>query len=116
MDYRGDIAELKVEDTLIGTGAEVKAGDTVAVHYTGMLIDGTVFDTSKRGPAPQPISFAIGVGQVIEGWDKGIVGMKEGGTRKLSIPPEMAYGERGAAPVIPPNASLIFEVELVEIQ
>ena len=113
-DYRGDITELKIEDTVVGTGQEVKAGDTILVHYTGTLIDGTVFDSSKR--RGEPISFGIGIGQVIQGWDQGIVGMKEGGTRVLRIPPEMGYGARGAGAAIPPNASLIFEVELIEIQ
>lgn len=113
-DYRGDITELKIEDTVVGTGQEVKAGDTILVHYTGSLIDGTVFDSSKR--RGEPISFGIGIGQVIQGWDQGIVGMKEGGTRVLSIPPELGYGARGAGASIPPNSSLIFEVELIEIQ
>lgn len=113
MDYRGTITELKIEDTVVGTGAEVKAGDTVLVHYTGKLIDGTVFDSSKtRGT---PIDFPIGVGRVIQGWDEGIVGMKEGGTRILSIPPEKAYGARPPGG-IPANASMVFEVELIEIQ
>lgn len=113
MDYRGDITELKIEDPVVGTGAEVKAGDTVLVHYTGKFIDGTVFDTSKK--RGQPISFPIGVGQVIAGWDQGIVGMKVGGTRVLQIPPELAYGARPPAG-LPANASMIFEVELIEIQ
>ena len=113
-DYRGDITELKIEDTTVGTGPEVKAGDSIVVHYTGSLIDGTVFDTSKKRGQPFPLD--IGVGQVIQGWDQGIIGMKAGGTRILSIPPEMGYGARGAGASIPPNASLIFEVELIEIQ
>lgn len=112
-DYRGDIAELQIEDTKVGTGQEVKAGDNIVVHYTGSTIDGKVFDSSKsRGPFP----LTIGVGQVIQGWDQGIIGMKEGGTRVLRIPPEMGYGARGAGAAIPPNASLIFEVELIEIE
>lgn len=113
MDYRGDINELKIEDIKVGSGTEVKAGDTVLVHYTGQTIDGKVFDSSKtRG---EPIAFPIGVGQVIQGWDQGLIGMKEGGVRKLSIPPEMGYGARGAGAAIPPNASLLFEVELIQV-
>ncbi len=113
-DYRGDVNELKIEDQVVGTGAEVKAGDTIEVHYTGKLLDGKVFDSSI--PRGQTASFAIGVGQVIEGWDVGLIGMKEGGKRTLTIPPEMGYGARGAGASIPPNASLIFEVELISIQ
>lgn len=104
----------QIEDLVTGTGPEAKAGDTVSVHYTGWLTDGTEFDSSlDRG---QPYVFTLGQGGVIEGWDKGLVGMKVGGTRKLTIPPEMAYGEQGSGGVIPPNATLLFEVELVSIQ
>jgi FKBP-type peptidyl-prolyl cis-trans isomerase FkpA len=113
-DYRGDVKELKIEDTVVGTGPEVKAGDTIEVHYTGKLLDGKVFDSSI--PRGQTASFGIGIGQVIEGWDKGLIGMKVGGTRVLTIPPEMGYGARGAGASIPPDASLIFEVQLVSIK
>jgi FKBP-type peptidyl-prolyl cis-trans isomerase len=98
---------------VVGTGAAAKAGDTVTVNYVGALPDGTVFDASaKHG---QPFSFTLGAGQVIAGWDQGLVGMKVGGKRKLIIPPDMAYGAQGAGGVIPPNATLLFEVELVKI-
>ena len=107
-------AELQIEDVKKGTGAEAKAGDTVVVHYTGTLLDGTKFDSSlDRG---QPFTFVLGNGDVIQGWDQGIVGMQAGGQRKLTIPPDLAYGERGAGGVIPPNASLVFVVELLEIK
>lgn len=107
-------AELQIEDIKKGTGAEAKAGDTVVVHYTGTLLDGTKFDSSlDRG---QPYTFVLGNGDVIQGWDQGIVGMQPGGQRKLTIPPDLAYGERGAGGVIPPNASLVFVVELLEIK
>jgi FKBP-type peptidyl-prolyl cis-trans isomerase len=106
--------EVKIEDTQEGTGQEVKSGDTVVIHYRGTLEDGTVFDSSyDRG---EPFTTQIGVGQVIQGWDQGVPGMKVGGKRKLTIPPSLGYGEAGAPPTIPPNATLIFEVELVGIQ
>lgn len=104
---------MKKEDTKVGTGAEAVTGSTVSVHYTGWLTDGTKFDSSKdRG---QPFSFQIGSGQVIKGWDQGVTGMKVGGIRKLTIPPELGYGARGAGGVIPPNATLVFEVELLGV-
>jgi FKBP-type peptidyl-prolyl cis-trans isomerase FkpA len=111
---------LQFEDTIPGTGAEAKAGQQVKVHYTGWLYDPTAdksrgrkFDSSKdRG---QPFSFGLGQGQVIRGWDEGFQGMKVGGTRVLTIPPEMGYGARGAGGVIPPNATLVFEVELLGV-
>ncbi|MEK7504139.1 MAG: FKBP-type peptidyl-prolyl cis-trans isomerase [Patescibacteria group bacterium] len=108
------ITELKIEDTVVGTGAEVKPGDTVVMHYTGTLISGIKFDSSlDRG---QPFETQIGVGRVIQGWDKGVPGMKVGGKRKLYIPSSMAYGERGAGGVIAPNSDLIFTVELLAIK
>ncbi len=103
---------LQITDVVVGTGPEARSGQTVAVHYTGTLVDGTKFDSSKdRG---QPFSFTLGTGQVIKGWDQGIVGMKVGGTRTLVIPPALGYGDRGTGP-IPPNATLNFEVELLAI-
>jgi FKBP-type peptidyl-prolyl cis-trans isomerase FkpA len=105
---------LKIIDEKVGTGQEAKAGDLVAVHYTGRLADGTKFDSSlERG---EPIVFKLGAGKVIKGWDQGIAGMKEGGKRKLVIPPELGYGAKGSPPVIPPNAELYFDVELVGVQ
>ncbi|MEC4982972.1 MAG: FKBP-type peptidyl-prolyl cis-trans isomerase [Oscillatoria sp. PMC 1068.18] len=104
---------LKYVEIQEGTGSTPKPGQTVVVHYTGTLEDGTKFDSSRdRG---SPFSFKIGVGQVIKGWDEGVGMMKEGGRRKLIIPPELGYGSRGAGGVIPPNATLIFDVELLEI-
>jgi FKBP-type peptidyl-prolyl cis-trans isomerase len=103
---------LKYVDLVVGTGPEAEAGKTVVVHYKGWLTDGTPFDSSvDRGP----FSFALGAGRVIKGWDEGVAGMKVGGKRKLVIPPQLGYGARGAGSVIPPNAELIFEVELLKI-
>ncbi len=107
------VTELKIEDLKVGTGAEAKPGQQVSVHYTGWLTDGKKFDSSlDRG---QPFKFMLGAGQVIQGWDKGVAGMKVGGKRKLTIPPQMGYGERGAGGMIPPNATLVFEVELLGV-
>jgi peptidylprolyl isomerase len=104
---------LKYEVIKAGDGATPKTGQTVVVHYTGTLEDGTKFDSSRdRG---QPFSFKLGVGQVIKGWDEGLSTMKVGDRRKLIIPPELGYGARGAGGVIPPNATLIFDVELLKI-
>lgn len=108
------MAELEITDVEQGEGTEAKRGDQVEVHYTGWLTDGTKFDSSvDRG---QPFSFQLGGGQVIQGWDRGVAGMKVGGKRKLEIPPELGYGARGAGGVIPPNATLVFEVELLGIR
>lgn len=108
------VTELKVEDVKVGTGTLAEAGKSVTVHYTGTLMDGTKFDSSKD--RNQPFSFTLGVGQVIKGWDQGVAGMKVGGFRKLTIPSQMAYGERGAGNVIPPGATLKFDVELLDVK
>ena len=109
-----DVDQLIIEDIATGSGQEVKSGDTVVMHYTGTLLDGTKFDSSvDRG---QPFETQIGVGQVIEGWDQGIPGMKVGGKRRLTIPSALGYGSTGAGGLIPPNAALIFDVELLEIK
>jgi peptidylprolyl isomerase len=123
MDSTGESAEggvittesgLKVEELEEGAGALPQPGDIVSVHYRGTLQDGTEFDNSyNRG---EPISFVLGRGMVIPGWDEGIALIKEGGKARLTIPPELAYGEQGAGDVIPPNATLIFEVELVSVR
>jgi FKBP-type peptidyl-prolyl cis-trans isomerase len=102
------------EDMVEGTGATATAGQTVVVHYTGWLTNGTKFDSSKD--RNEPFQFRLGAGQVIPGWDEGVAGMKVGGTRKLTIPPQLGYGARGAGGVIPPNAVLIFEVELLGLK
>src|SRR5437868_3916883 len=105
---------LQYEDLKVGEGEAATAGKTVSVHYTGWLTDGKKFDSSKdRG---QPFEFPLGRGHVIQGWDDGFAGMKVGGKRKLTIPPEMGYGAAGAGGVIPPNATLIFEVELLGVK
>ncbi|MCP5142810.1 MAG: FKBP-type peptidyl-prolyl cis-trans isomerase [Chromatiales bacterium] len=104
---------LIIEDLEVGSGAEATAGKNVRVHYTGWLTNGTQFDSSI--PRGQPFSFPLGAGHVIRGWDQGVAGMKVGGKRKLTIPPELGYGARGAGGVIPPNATLVFEVELLAV-
>ena len=106
--------ELKIEDLVLGTGEEAINGKKVTVNYSGTLINGTKFDSSyDRGV---PFTFTLGAGEVIKGWDKGVTGMKVGGKRKLTIPPDLGYGATGAGSVIPPNATLIFEVELLKIE
>ncbi|MDZ4694413.1 MAG: FKBP-type peptidyl-prolyl cis-trans isomerase [Deltaproteobacteria bacterium] len=106
-------SQLEIKEITVGTGDEVKSGQTVNVHYTGWLTDGTKFDSSvDRG---KPFSFRLGAGMVIKGWDQGVAGMKVGGKRKLTIPPELGYGERGAGGVIPPGATLVFDVELLSM-
>ena len=105
---------LQYEDLVEGTGQTAKAGDSVRVHYTGWLTDGTKFDSSKD--RNRPFAFQIGAGRVIKGWDEGVAGMKAGGKRKLHIPPALGYGARGAGGAIPPNADLVFEVELLKIR
>ncbi|HEU4457730.1 MAG TPA: FKBP-type peptidyl-prolyl cis-trans isomerase [Methylibium sp.] len=109
---------LQIDDTTVGSGATAQAGQEVRVHYTGWLFDdgkaGRKFDSSKdRG---EPFEFSLGAGQVIRGWDEGVAGMQAGGTRRLVIPPQLGYGARGAGGVIPPNATLLFEVELLGLR
>jgi FKBP-type peptidyl-prolyl cis-trans isomerase len=106
------MSQLLVEDVLVGQGDEAIAGKKVSVHYTGRLENGNQFDSSVgRGP----FEFKLGAGQVIRGWDMGVAGMKVGGKRKLTIPSDLGYGSRGAADVIPPNATLVFDVELLKV-
>ncbi len=106
--------KLEIKDLVVGKGTEAKAGDSVKVHYLGTLTDGKEFDGSKK--RNQPFEFVLGAGNVIKGWDQGVAGMKVGGKRKLTIPPSLGYGLRGSPPVIPPSATLIFEVELLEVK
>jgi FKBP-type peptidyl-prolyl cis-trans isomerase len=106
--------ELAIEELRPGTGAEARAGSRVTVHYVGTLTNGSKFDSSRdRG---EGFTFKLGAGQVIKGWDQGVAGMKVGQLRKLTIPPELAYGARGFPPVIPPNSTLVFEVELLAVE
>ena len=106
--------KLEIKDESVGTGKEAKTGDRVRVHYTGTLMNGNKFDSSRdRG---DPFEFTLGKGEVIKGWDQGVVGMKVGGKRKLTIPFDLAYGEAGHPPSIPPKAALKFDVELVEVK
>ena len=107
-------ANLVIEDKVVGTGDEATVGKRVSVHYSGFLTNGTMFDSSI--PRKTPFAFTLGAGEVIQGWDKGVVGMKVGGKRKLTIPSKLGYGPRGAGGVIPPNATLIFDVELLKVE
>lgn len=109
-----EVTKLEINDEVVGTGAEAKNGDKVTVNYTGWLANGVKFDSSLD--RNKPFEFYLGKGSVIEGWDKGVLGMKVGGKRKLVIPPDLAYGQQGAGNVIPPNAVLTFEVELLDVQ
>ncbi len=109
-----DVKDLIVKEVKAGTGKEAKDGNTVTVHYTGTLTNGKKFDSSKD--RKQPFSFQLGRGEVIKGWDRGVKGMKVGGIRKLTIPSHLGYGERGAGADIPPNATLLFDVELLKVE
>ena len=108
------MSELIIEDLVVGNGETAAAGQSVSVHYTGWLTNGQKFDSSVD--RNDPFEFNLGRGQVIPGWDQGVAGMQVGGKRKLTIPPNLAYGARGAGGVIPPNATLVFEVELLGIR
>jgi len=104
---------LVIEDLVVGSGKEARPGCSLRVHYTGWLSDGTKFDSSVTRKSP--FTFKLGAGRVIKGWDEGLVGMKEGGRRRLTIPPHLGYGETGAGGDIPPNATLVFEIELLQV-
>jgi FKBP-type peptidyl-prolyl cis-trans isomerase len=108
------VTKLVSEDIKLGKGSAAKTGDTVKVHYTGTLLNGSKFDSSRD--RNEPFEFKLGAGMVIKGWDEGVVGMKPGGKRKLTIPPDMAYGKSGHPPVIPPDSPLVFDIELLEIE
>jgi FKBP-type peptidyl-prolyl cis-trans isomerase len=114
LDHTQNPSGLQFKDTKVGDGASPKKGQTVIVHYTGRLTDGQVFDSSHK--RNQPFKFQIGIGQVIKGWDEGVMSMKVGGTRTLIIPSELGYGTRGAGSLIPPNATLEFDVELLGVE
>ena len=111
------ITELQVTDKIVGTGATAAAGDSVTVNYVGALTNGTVFDASANHPeTANGFTFTLGAGQVIQGWDQGLIGMKVGGKRVLVIPASLAYGNQSPAPSIPANSALLFEVELLKVQ
>src|SRR5215470_3126757 len=112
-DSGGKFSLMKIEKVTSGSGASPSHGDTVTVHYTGWLTDGTKFDSSVD--RDEPFSFVLGTGQVIGGWDQGVAGMRVGDKARLTIPPELAYGAQGYPGAIPPNATLIFEVELLAV-
>ncbi|MCU0840680.1 MAG: FKBP-type peptidyl-prolyl cis-trans isomerase [Thiobacillaceae bacterium] len=114
MSGNSSASALQIEDLTLGTGPVAEAGQAVSVHYTGWLTDGTKFDSSKD--RNEPFEFPLGRGYVIRGWDEGVRGMQVGGVRRLTIPPELGYGARGAGGVIPPNATLVFEVELLALR
>lgn len=107
-------AGLQAEDLVVGSGAEAQVGKMVSVHYVGTLTDGSTFDSSRK--RAEPFTFPLGAGKVIKGWDQGVAGMRVGGKRKLTIPPHLGYGAGGYPPVIPPHATLIFEVELLDVR
>jgi FKBP-type peptidyl-prolyl cis-trans isomerase len=113
VDESGNLKKLVIDDILVGTGDEVKDGDTVVVHYIGTLQSGQEFDNSKK--RGEPFSFTLGEGKVIKGWEQGLIGMKVGGNRILVIPPELAYGDRGIGP-IPADSTLVFAIELLEVK
>ncbi|MGE5385162.1 MAG: FKBP-type peptidyl-prolyl cis-trans isomerase [Betaproteobacteria bacterium] len=113
MNQRTTGSGLVIEDIVVGEGSEATVRSQVTVHYTGWLTSGSKFDSSKD--RDDPFRFTLGAYQVIPGWDEGVQGMKVGGTRKLTIPPDLAYGSQGAGGVIPPNATLVFEVELLDV-
>jgi len=105
--------QLQSQDLVIGTGGTVATGDLATVHYVGRLQNGTIFDSSRS--RNQPFPFRVGAGQVIRGWDQGVPGMRIGGTRRLIIPPSLAYGSQGSPPAIPPNSTLTFDIELLAV-
>lgn len=111
--FRGGGGELEIENVVTGDGKTAIPGRTVSVHYTGRLTDGTKFDSSRD--RARPFEFVLGAGRVIAGWDEGVEGMQVGGKRTLTIPPRLGYGRRGAPPTIPPNATLVFDVELLDV-
>lgn len=112
-----EITQLMMKDTVVGTGDAAESGDSVTVQYVGRLTNGTVFDASANHPETvKGFTFTLGAGQVIQGWDQGVAGMKEGGKRQLLIPASLAYGERAIGDVIPANSALIFDVELVKVE
>jgi FKBP-type peptidyl-prolyl cis-trans isomerase len=108
-----DVADLKIEDIQVGSGPEAIKGKRVTVHYTGWLTDGKKFDSSYDHKSP--FTFLLGEGRVIQGWDKGLIGMKAGGKRRLNVPSSLAYGPTGVGGIIPPNATLVFEIELLNV-